>query len=241
MSQINQQTSNYFIKDGYEARSEAMTFVEDSADYWNSTRIKTSGHYQYYVYKRAAEILRAMPTHSVVDIGCGYPRKAQMFLAPISTEITLIDQPSMEALISRDFPEMRFVPYDLEQASTGLDASFDCAICADVIEHLLDPDPLLAMIRKLLKPSGIAIISTPERDMERGVTCATSPKPEHVREWNKNEFANYIKNSGFEIIEHHLMPKGRLPKIEEWILPFIRNTKEKRYLSCQTVVCRVAA
>jgi hypothetical protein len=35
-----------------------------------------------------------------------------------------------------------------------------------------------------------------------------STKPEHVREWNKNEFSNYIYHHGFKIISHTLESKS---------------------------------
>jgi SAM-dependent methyltransferase len=41
------------------------------------------------------------------------------------------------------------------------DASFDCIYCADVIEHIYSPDFLLQEIHRLLKPSGYALVRTP--------------------------------------------------------------------------------
>jgi SAM-dependent methyltransferase len=41
------------------------------------------------------------------------------------------------------------------------DASFDCIHAGEVIEHLFSPDLLLREIARLLKPSGYAVITTP--------------------------------------------------------------------------------
>jgi SAM-dependent methyltransferase len=41
------------------------------------------------------------------------------------------------------------------------DASFDCIHAGEVIEHLFSPDLLLMEIARLLKPSGFAVVTTP--------------------------------------------------------------------------------
>ena len=53
---------------------------------------------------------------------------------------------------------------DLEQAfATPPDdlGSFDCVIAADVLEHLRDPDTVLASAAALLEPGGTAVVSLP--------------------------------------------------------------------------------
>lgn len=232
--------NTYCIREDYQPRTEAETFVDDPTKFWNESRIATSGFYQYYVYKMAAEQVSTMDSCSFADIGCGYPRKTRELIAPLTNDITLVDQPSMKGLIEERFPAMKFVPLNLEKNDTSLKGQFHCLVCADVIEHLLDPDPLLAFIRQLLAPGGIAIISTPERDIERGPDCLSSPKAEHVREWNANEFARYIASSGFDVQAHALLPAGRISKVEEMLLPLLRSSMTSRYCGCQAVVCTVA-
>jgi SAM-dependent methyltransferase len=47
------------------------------------------------------------------------------------------------------------------EAARFPDASFDAATLIEVIEHLRDPRPLLAECRRVLKPGGILLITTP--------------------------------------------------------------------------------
>ena len=230
---------NYCIREDYISRSEAETYVDDPAKYWNKARIAASGSYQYYVYKRAAKLAAQMDHCSFVDIGCGYPRKAKELILPTTNDITLVDQPSMKDLVEERFPEMRFVPLNLQEIDASLNTRYDCVICADVIEHLLDPDPLLAFIRRVLSSDGVAVISTPERDMQRGPNCLSSPIAEHVREWNAQEFIEYLSVSGLEVLEHSLMPIRKLTRVEEVVLPFAKRLKTRRYSGCQSVVCKV--
>lgn len=46
------------------------------------------------------------------------------------------------------------------------DNHFDMVVLADVIEHVQFPDKMLAEIRRVVKPSGIAIVTTPVRTSE---------------------------------------------------------------------------
>lgn len=43
------------------------------------------------------------------------------------------------------------------------DASFDCAISFETLEHLAEQDAMLAELRRVLRPDGLLIISTPNR------------------------------------------------------------------------------
>jgi hypothetical protein len=79
-------------------------------------------------------------------------------------------------------------------------------VCADVIEHLLNPLPLLASVISELQQGGTLIISTPDREGLRGSRNRHSPKAEHVREWSKSEFRELIKQTGLRIIDHRSSP-----------------------------------
>ena len=231
---------NFGIRRDYVSRATASTFVEDWSDYWTQARISRSGIYQYYVYKKASEILRVTKNSTYLDVGCGYPKKIENFIQPVTSNITVIDQPSMKDTIKRAFPSFRFIAMDLEQPLQNLQEQFDCVCASDVIEHLLNPDPLMTFLHHVTKPSGTILISTPERDMQRGHNCLRSPQPEHVREWTAGEFGEYVRYHGFQILEHHLLPRGKLFGWEEKLLPVIGKMYKKRYLSCQLVVCKLS-
>lgn len=227
----------YCIREDYEPRTTAETFVDDPRDYWNDTRLARSRSYQYYVYKKAAEIVASKKDCRFADIGCGYPIKTRELILPLTEHITLIDQPSMKGIVEEHFPNFSFIPQNLEEPTETLKDAFDCIICDDVIEHLLNPDPLLDFLKQILAPDGIVVISTPERDMERGPNNLSSPKVEHVREWNSSEFICYLEQEGFNVESHSTMPKRKLTSLEE--LYFRKRTRpsNKRYSGCQTAVC----
>ncbi|WP_174436253.1 class I SAM-dependent methyltransferase [Azospirillum brasilense] len=202
--------NNYFLKAGYVSLTAVETVEAEPGDYWTPWRIEMASIYQWHVYEAARDVARGMPERPhVLDVGCGYPIKLHRLLAPASASVTVVDQPTLAGRIAADFPELRFVPVDLERPDADLGARFGLVICSDVLEHLLDPDPCVAFIKRHLAPGGVAVFSTPERDILRGRDCLRSPKPEHVREWNREEFVRYIESHGFRTLRSLLMPQAR--------------------------------
>ena len=135
----------------------AETFLEDPTEYWNEGRIAESGYYQYYVYKKAAELIVKNRLSSFLDVGCGYPRKVRDKITPVSRDITLVAQPSMRRLVESDFLEMKFIPLDLEIREIEINKRFDCVVCADVIEHLLNPDLYCHLLRRCCLLTGLVL------------------------------------------------------------------------------------
>jgi 2-polyprenyl-3-methyl-5-hydroxy-6-metoxy-1,4-benzoquinol methylase len=65
-------------------------------------------------------------------------------------------------------------------------ASFDGIVSTEVIEHVQQPLQLLEEIRRLLKPGGVAVISTPVRITQSPVDAM------HVQEWYPDEYQSLI-------------------------------------------------
>jgi len=230
----------YCIRSDYRARPAAQTLVENIEQYWNPQRRQSSGRFQWHVYLAAADQLSRRPGSRFADVGCGYPVKIRELIEPVCDDITLFDQPSMSPLIARDFSTYNFVPLNLEKDSQ-YPGSFDCVVCADVIEHLMDPDPLLRFLESLLNEGGVLLLSTPERDALRGVDCLTSPHPEHVREWAFDEFRAYLSSRNVELEDHQRLPQKKLTALQELLPESIRANFRKTFLSCQLAVCRKGA
>lgn len=66
--------------------------------------------------------------------------------------------------------------------------SVDVATCFEVFEHVQEPDQLIARISGVLRKGGIAILSTPNKD----VYGENLPDPYHVKEYSLNEFRDIV-------------------------------------------------
>lgn len=107
-----------------------------------------------------ASLLPHAATH-VLDVGCsngafGAEVKARLGATVVGIEI--------DADFARE-AETRLDRVVCGDAVDGLDAlrgeRFDCAICADVLEHLAAPDAALAGVRDLLAPGATVLVSLP--------------------------------------------------------------------------------
>lgn len=183
-----------FVKESYVAREDPEYFEDVTAN-------ELGVVHQPDVYPFAAHLARLYGCSHVIDIGCGRADK----LAPLSDEFRLVgvDYGSNIEEARRRFPSGDWVEWDLERdapiplpdASTG-----GAIVCADVIEHLRDPLPLLRNIRRLLDDAPFALLSTPERDITRGDDHSGPPdNPHHVREWNLAELEQLLEWAGFRI------------------------------------------
>lgn len=74
------------------------------------------------------------------------------------------------------------------------DASFDCVVSFETIEHVTDPRRLVAEIRRVLKPSGLLVLSSPNRRaFDRRNRCENGGNPYHLHEMEQDELLSLLK------------------------------------------------
>ena len=99
-------------------------------------------------------------------------------------------------------------------------------VCADVIEHLVNPSYLLEKIRGFLQYALVVIITTPERDLTRGKDDLGPPENQHhVREWNFDEFKKLLSHYDYIPAFYGLTASSNLAFEKKTILAVIINTK----------------
>ncbi len=203
----------YSIKEGYRPNAEALTVdAVSGSNYWTATRVRGNKSFQYDVYRYAADLVKKHDFRTVIDVGCGLGFKLGIVhrRSP-GTRLIGIDQPNAVDYCKRNNDYGEWYVDDFEHPIADLaDLKADLVMSSDVIEHLRDPDNLLEYMRQRVQPGGLALLSTPERDVLRGCDCDHSPNPNHVREWNFEEFEAYLSSRGAEILEHFLQYPVRL-------------------------------
>ena len=96
----------------------------------------------------------------ILDVGCGTGEMVAK-LTERGYEAWGVDLAEpMIAYASRRYGSGRFRVGDIEKIPFD-DSMFDAVVCLGVIEYLVDDDQALKEIRRVLKPGGSAIVSTP--------------------------------------------------------------------------------
>ncbi len=241
--------ADFSLPAAYRQRTQALTHDASLAldaegqpmEYWNAQRIQASGRFQHHVYRWGASLVRTRRLTSVLDIGCGPATKLAALIAPVCSDIAGIDQPSAIAVARRLGRPGDFRNVDLERCEhVQANRTYDLIICADVLEHLLDPDPALALIARHCHANTLVLLSTPDRARLRGRGCMTCDKPEHVREWSAPEFLAYLRSRRWSALRAMLFPSADEPILHGvardllWRLR-LADTSERR---CHTVLCR---
>lgn len=112
----------------------------------------------------ALDLLQPCPGGRLVDVGAGDGWiTAQAALRVGAAEAVAVDVAAPPPLA----PLARPVEHVAVPAGAPLpfaDGTADTVLCLETIEHLLDPDALLAELRRLLVPGGQLVLSTPRLD-----------------------------------------------------------------------------
>lgn len=142
------------------------------------------------------------PLPMILDVGCGWGDKlAALHATEPHWRYIGLDYGDNLAHCREAHPWGVWIEHDLE-GSFALDDLVDVVICSDVVEHLVDPRPLLDSIHEMR--DAVVVWSTPERDVQatlEGRARDLGPPRNlcHVREWNGLEFRSLLIAHGFEV------------------------------------------
>lgn len=130
---------------------------------------------------------------SVVELGCGL--SPFCVFASHSATVTGLDLSGAAiSFLQRQYPEVTWIVGDA-LVTPFEDASFDAVVCGELIEHLDEPELLLAEMHRICAPGGRMVLSTPQLEFE---------DPEHVWEFSPD----YFVGKGFmvDVVSSELFP-----------------------------------
>jgi 2-polyprenyl-3-methyl-5-hydroxy-6-metoxy-1,4-benzoquinol methylase len=119
----------------------------------------------------------------VLDAGCGLGYGATTMAQAGAKTVDAIDANHgvIEVAARKNPAGVRFRVGDVKHLPYA-DASFDLVVCFEVLEHLVEHDELLAEFKRVLRPEGRLLISTPNKGIY------PSGNPWHLRELTKAQF-----------------------------------------------------
>ncbi len=129
----------------------------------------------------------------VLEVGCGEGRGVELLMqhAKTFTAVDKIDE-ALQVLRNK-FPGAKFMAMNLPPLHGLGDNSYDCVVSFQVIEHIKNDRFYLQEIQRVLKPGGVALITTPNRKM------SLSRNPWHIREYLADELKDLAKGVFSEV------------------------------------------
>lgn len=175
-------------------------------------------------YVLAADLVNG----NLLEVGCGEGRGIDLLLPQVS-QYTAIDkiEPVIGELKSK-YPGAKFYSGNIPPLSVFADNSFDSIVSFQVIEHIEDDKLFLKEIHRVLKPGGIALLTTPNRPM------SLSRNPWHIREYTAQELTNLAKQyfkevtmkgiTGNEkVMEYYERNKKSVARLMRWDILDLQN------------------
>jgi ubiquinone/menaquinone biosynthesis C-methylase UbiE len=146
-------------------------FTTPSGNYfWHRKHQKVLKLFMHCVRQLAVSAASAPLT--LIDVGCGQgtdlfrlydalsDQRAQWQLMGVDADPTLLHLCNLKKdLLKAD--NVQFLSLDITERLVFEDHSVDVLYCSEVIEHLLEPEALLGEFKRILKPGGYLILTTP--------------------------------------------------------------------------------
>lgn len=130
----------------------------------------------------------------ILEIGCGEGRGIEL-LAPLGTSYTAIDKiGSVIEDLTKKYPNSKFIQSNIPPLSGIENDSFDVVISFQVIEHIKNDFGYLEEIHRVLKPGGVALLTTPNKPK------SLTRNPWHIREYTAEEL-NTLASKVFGRVE----------------------------------------
>ncbi len=135
---------------------------------------------------------------TVLDAGCGEGYGAAIIAGAGAASVSAVDlDPVTVDHVRRRYPQVEATVAELGDLSFP-PASFDLVVSFQVIEHVWDVPAYLASLRRVLRPGGELLVSTPNR-LTFTPDSDVPVNPFHVTEFSPDELRRSIADAGLQV------------------------------------------
>lgn len=180
----------YNLKSGYTSR--------EVPDYFEDTLLDST-EWQADVYRLAHYLAHHHQISRLVDLGCG--RAGKLLQYADQYQLVGIDYGSNIETLIHTHPEHHWMITDLNNDVVRADYFNDSVvICADVIEHLPNPMPLIQTLYNACQTARYVLVSTPDRQrVHRRDHDGPPINQYHCREWTNAELVHWFRSENLPV------------------------------------------
>ena len=199
-------------------QQEIQQFSKDSSHWWdesgpfaplhrlNPTRMSYIKQQICTHYDRDVNALDALDGLDILDIGCGGGLVCES-LARLGGNVTGADADAQAVEVAKVHAKESGLKIKYEnKPAEDIKKQFDVVLALEIIEHVKNPAEFVSSVSKLLKPGGLVIFSTLNRNPKSfllGIVAAEYSLqwvPKGTHSWNKfirpSELSRYGRNTG---------------------------------------------
>jgi len=163
-------------------------------------RVSSSDASDNYVFQRSKlayveAIKHIVKTNGkrILEVGSGDGYGIQI-IAPEVEELLTIDKFKSQAVLELDYPNVKFQQINVPPLKGIPNSYFDAVVSFQVIEHIANDKLFVKEIARVLKPDGLFIVTTPNKEM------SITRNPWHVREYLLDELTKLLLRD-FQTVE----------------------------------------
>jgi len=144
----------------------------------------------HYAYQTTAPAILSYARGKLLDIGCGDMPYKDLIQSKVDEYDTFDTEKRAEGVT--------FIG-DVQNMDMITDASYDSAICLEVLEHVKYPHKALSEICRILKPGGVLILSAPH-------LSRLHEQPNDFFRYTKYGLSSLLEEVNFDVVE--ITPRG---------------------------------
>ncbi|HLF24924.1 MAG TPA: class I SAM-dependent methyltransferase [Anaerolineae bacterium] len=136
-------------------------------------------------YRVTVPLIQKYATGALIDLGCGVMPYRSFIEDHVSRYDSLDPRPQLPGITYQA---------DIQAMAQILDATYDSAICLEVLEHVPEPFKAMAEIYRILKPGGILIVSVPH-------LSRLHEEPYDFFRFTRYGLMSLFQTAGFEVVQ----------------------------------------